>query len=180
MRRVLGRRPISLVIVINLVRMAPDDVPDLLDFLARADLTLSGLEDPDVRLWLLRDATGQVHGSTGYELSSEGAHALIRSVAVEKHLRGRGTGLDLARWALEQASTEGAQQAWLFSRRSGPFWQRLGFSAADRDELAEVLANTRQVGLFRQSGQLRGEIAWSRSLDQDVSSARSADTAEAH
>ncbi|WP_432537402.1 GNAT family N-acetyltransferase [Kineococcus arenarius] len=160
--------------MIDLVRMAPGDVPDLLDFLTRADLTLSGLDDPGLRLWLLRDDTGAVRGSTGYELSPDGSHALIRSVAVEKDLRGRGTGQALARWALEQAGAEGAQHAWLFSRRSGPFWQRLGFSAADRDELAEVLADTRQVGLFRHSGQLQREIAWSRPLNVSVSSPTSA------
>ncbi|WP_432536222.1 GNAT family N-acetyltransferase [Kineococcus arenarius] len=158
--------------------MTPGDVPDLLGFLTRADLTLSGLDDPDVRLWLLRDDTEQVHGSTGYELSEDGSHALIRSVAVEEHLRGRGTGLELARWALEQAAAEGAQRAWLFSRRSGPFWQRLGFTAADRHELAEVLANTRQVGLFRESGQLQREVAWSRPLDRSMSSSAEAGAAK--
>ncbi|WP_380161896.1 GNAT family N-acetyltransferase [Kineococcus sp. R86509] len=155
--------------MIDLARMTPSDVPDLLDFLARADLTLSGLDDPEMRLWLLRDEHGRVHGSTGYELSKDGRHALIRSVAVEKHLRGSGTGLELASWALQRAAAEGAERAWLFSRRSGPFWQRLGFTAADRDELADALAETRQVELFRHSGQLQQEVAWSRPLDRDAS-----------
>lgn len=167
-----------MVTVIALARMCPDDVPDLVEFLARADLTLSGLDDPDVRLWLLRDSSGQVHGSAGYELSSDERHALIRSVAVEEHLRGHGTGLELAGWALQHAAAEGARHAWLFSRRSGPFWQRLGFTAADRDELAEVLSNTRQVSLFRESGQLQREVAWARPLDHDASSYSSATTTE--
>ncbi|MGI4895465.1 MAG: GNAT family N-acetyltransferase [Janthinobacterium lividum] len=150
--------------MIGLTRLTPNDVPELLDFLARVDLTLSGLDDPDVRLWLARDGSGDIYASTGYELSADGRHALIRSVAVEKHRQGRGTGRQLAHWALQQASDEGAERAWLFSHRSGPFWQQLGFATADRDELAAVLTATHQVELFRGSGQLHREVAWSRVL----------------
>lgn len=77
-------------------------------------------------------------------------------------------GLD-APTALAQAARSGATRAWLFSRRSGPFWQKLGFAPADRDELARVLPQTHQVRLFVESGQLGREVAWSRALD-DVSS----------
>jgi N-acetylglutamate synthase-like GNAT family acetyltransferase len=143
----------------------PADLCDLHDFLERADLTLSGLDAPTVRLWLLRDAAGTVRGTTGYELSADGEHALIRSVAVDHAARGRGLGLDLARFALNRAADTGARHAWLFSRRSGPFWRRLGFEPADRTRLATVLAETHQVTLFRTSGQLDHEIAWARRLD---------------
>ncbi|MGC9665599.1 GNAT family N-acetyltransferase [Planosporangium sp. 12N6] len=148
-------------------RLAPlsrSDVPDLVDFLARTDLTRSGLDAPGVRLWILRDEAGTVRGSTGYERSENGTDVLIRSVAVDADLRGQGIGQALGRFALDRASAAGARQAWLFSRRSGAFWQRLGFAAADRDRLAEVLAATHQVRLFRRTGQLEHEVAWSRPL----------------
>jgi len=70
----------------------------------------------------------------------------------------------LARFALERAAQEGATTAWLFSRRSGPFWQGLGFVPVDRDELAEALADTHQVGLFQRTGQSAREVASSRPL----------------
>jgi len=146
------------------VRASAGDRPALLDLLTRADLTLSGLDDPAVRLWVLREGDGTVVGSTGYELSGDGRHALVRSVAVADRLRGKGTGLRLAEWALARAADEGAGRAWLFSRRSGPFWRRLGFSAADRDDLATALAGTHQVELFTRTGQLDREVAWSRLL----------------
>ena len=97
-------------------------------------------------------------------LSEDRHHALIRSVAVSPRLRASGAGSRLAHYALEQASAAGARRAWLFSRRSGPFWQKLGFSTADRHELAKVLPHTHQVRLFVQSGQLDREVAWSRLL----------------
>lgn len=142
------------------------EVAALTAFLTRADLTLSGLDAPTVRLWLQRDDRGEVVGSTGYEISTDRLHALIRSVAVSPSQRSKGQGTELARFALERAADEGATTAWLFSRRSGPFWQSLGFDAADRNDLAAALANTHQVRLFRSTGQLDRESAWSRPLTQ--------------
>ncbi|MGU3644641.1 GNAT family N-acetyltransferase [Microbacterium sp. C23T] len=142
------------------------DVAALTAFLREVDLTLSGLDAPSVRLWLDRDQHGAIVGSTGYEISADGRHALIRSVAVSPARRSRGSGTALARFALDRAADEGASTAWLFSRRSGPFWQGLGFSPADRDELAQALADTHQVQLFRRTGQLDREVAWSRPLSQ--------------
>lgn len=137
---------------------------ELGQFLGWVDLTVSGLESPTVRLWVERNSTGAICGSAGFELSADGRHALIRSVAVLPSLRGQGCGLIYARFALEQAAAIGVRQAWLFSRRSGPFWQRLGFEPADRAQLATVLADTHQVRLFRQTGQLDREVAWTRPL----------------
>ncbi|MGY1683651.1 GNAT family N-acetyltransferase [Geodermatophilus sp. SYSU D01176] len=148
----------------TLARLTPADVPDVLRFLTRADLTSSGLRDPAVRLWVLRDATGEVRGSAGYELSADGRQALIRSVAVDPAWRREGLGLRLAAFTLERAAEEGARQAWLFSRHRGPFWRRLGFEPVDRDALTRVLAGTHQVRLFQRTGQMQHEVAWTRSL----------------
>ncbi len=149
-----------------LERCQEADVDAMTDFLNEVDLTLSGLDAPSVRLWLERDESGAVVSSTGYEISADGRHALIRSVAVSPSRRSEGRGSDLARFALRQAAEEGATTAWLFSRRSGPFWQSLGFEPADRRELADVLADTHQVRLFLRTGQLGREVAWSRPLDR--------------
>ncbi|MFE5410805.1 GNAT family N-acetyltransferase [Microbacterium sp. NPDC056569] len=148
----------------ELQECGPADAAALTAFLTEADLTSSGLDAPGVRLWIERDARGAIIGSTGYEISADGRHVLIRSVAVRSSERSRGRGGALARFALDRAANEGAATAWLFSRRSGPFWQALGFSPADRDELADALAGTHQVRLFRRTGQLDREVAWSREL----------------
>jgi N-acetylglutamate synthase-like GNAT family acetyltransferase len=132
------------------------DVAALHAFLAAADLTVTGLDDPD--------AAGRITGSTGVELSADGRHALVRSVAVDPALRSGGLGSALARHALAEAAAAGAERAWLFSRRSGPFWRGLGFAEADRDALAAALPDARQLVAFRASGQLAREVAWSRAL----------------
>lgn len=146
------------------VPVGTDDVAELRAFLAACDLTVAGLDAPTVRMWVVRDPAGSVVASTGFETGPDGRHALLRSVAVGPSLRGSGRGSALARLAMTEARAAGAERAWLFSRRSGPFWQGLGFAPADRDELAAVLAGTTQVELFRTTGQLGREVAWSRPL----------------
>ena len=151
--------------MINLARATDSDMADISDFLRIADLTLSGLDSPQVHLWISRnETTGRIFASTGYESSEDGRHALIRSVAVDPELRGAGIGLELAHFAMSRAAEAGAHQAWLFSRRSGPFWQKAGFTSADTKALAVVLASTHQVQLFTETGQLGREVAWSREL----------------
>ncbi len=140
------------------------DSDELAAFLRLVDLTVSGLDAPTVRLWLERDTDGSIAGSTGFELSADGRHALIRSVAVHPDGRAAGRGTALARFALAASAAAGAETAWLFSRRSGPFWVRLGFSPADRDQLVAALATTHQVRLFVEMGRLAREVAWSRAL----------------
>ena len=144
-------------------RVEPGDVTRVRDFLGEADLTLAGLDAPAVRLWVELD-DGKIVGSTGFELSADGEHALIRSVAVASGRRTAGAGSRLAQHALDEARASGASRAWLFSRRSGPFWQKLGFARAARDELAAALPDAHQVVLFAQTGQLAREVAWSRAL----------------
>ncbi|WP_213817137.1 GNAT family N-acetyltransferase [Glaciihabitans sp. dw_435] len=145
-------------------RVSGPDIDHLRSFLRDSDLTLAGLDDDAVRVWVERDTDGTIVGSTGFELSSGGEHALIRSVAVAPDRRAAGAGSRLALFALEQAARADAERAWLFSRRSGPFWQKLGFTSADRHRLAAALPDTRQVCLFIETGQLDREIAWSRTL----------------
>jgi N-acetylglutamate synthase-like GNAT family acetyltransferase len=149
---------------VALSRATAADVAALTGFLQDADLTLSGVSSPLVRLWAEREADGELIGSTGYEISADKRHALIRSVAVSLAKRSAGKGSELARFALDRAAEEGASTAWLFSRRSGPFWRSLGFAPADKYELATVLGDAHQVRLFQQTGQLDREVAWARSL----------------
>jgi GNAT superfamily N-acetyltransferase len=164
--------------------VSPSSVVELTAFLREADLTLSALDDPTVRLWVVRggvdDVAGStgtgsgsgsgsgsdsaIVGSTGYELSADRRHALVRSVAVHPAARRGGLGRRLALAALDAAAAEGATDAWLFSRRSGPFWQSIGFEPADRDALAAALPDAHQVRLFRETGQLAREVAWHRAL----------------
>lgn len=141
-------------------RVTAADLPLVERFLVDADLTVAGLAT--TTLWVDEDATGAIASTTGFELV--GQHALIRSVAVRPDLRGSGLGLRNAAFAIVEAQLAGARTAWLFSRRSGPFWQKLGFWRAPTDELVDALGETAQVQLFLETGQIAGEVAWRRLL----------------
>ncbi|ROR91038.1 acetyltransferase (GNAT) family protein [Nocardioides aurantiacus] len=145
-------------------RLRASDSAEVEVFLGVADLTLAGLDAPGLHLWVERDAEGGVCGSTGFELSRDRRHALVRSVAVAPGLRGSGVGSQLARFAMAQAAGAGASRAWLFSRRSGAFWQQLGFELTTTELLTGALGETHQVRLFTRTGQLDREVAWARSL----------------
>ena len=67
----------------DVCRVTAADVAEVRAFLVRADLTLSGIDDPAVRLWLLRGNDGGILGTTGYELSADEGDVLVRSVAVD-------------------------------------------------------------------------------------------------
>lgn len=112
-----------------------------------------------MRLWVERDVDHMIVGSTGYEIGEARRHALIRSVAVSPKSRRVGRESRLALFALSEAVREGAPNAWLFPRRSGPFWQKLGFVSADREQLASALANTHPMKLFNLTDQLGREVA---------------------
>jgi N-acetylglutamate synthase-like GNAT family acetyltransferase len=144
------------------LRARPGDTFALAAFLSSVDLTTSGLDDPDVQLWIDLDPDGRIVGATGFELADN--NALIRSVGIAPQLRGSGRGTELAQFALDQATALGVTTAWLMSRRSGPFWQKLGFVRADIHQLAAALLTTTQVRSFAESGQLDYETAWVRAL----------------
>jgi N-acetylglutamate synthase-like GNAT family acetyltransferase len=144
------------------LRATPADAFAVKEFLQSVDLTTSGLEAGEVFLWIDLDPDGRIVACTGFEL--DGEDALIRSVAVSPSLRGAGRGSELALFALDQAAAVGATRAWLMSRRSGPFWQKLGFATADIHQLAAALFTTAQVRAFAETGQLDYEIAWTRPL----------------
>ncbi|WP_233205646.1 GNAT family N-acetyltransferase [Cryobacterium sp. Y82] len=94
--------------VLHLTLTTPPDLDTVTAFPRVADLTLSGLDSPTLRLWTARDATTGRIASTGYERSEVKQHVLIRSVAVAPALQGLGGGLQLARFALDRAAESGA------------------------------------------------------------------------
>ncbi len=95
-----------------------------------------------------------------------GAMFLIRSVAVSSTRCAPLAPAPASRGSPSKKHPARAhRRAWLFSRRSGPFWQKLGFGPADRSALAAVLSDTQQVRLFSRTGQLELEVAWMRELE---------------
>src|SRR5690606_21765020 len=96
------------MVVVPISHLHETDVDALRGFLTDVDLTVAGLDEPAVHLWVERDEHGEIVGSTGIELSADGRHALVRSVAVAPGHRGSGRGARLAEHALAEAAARGA------------------------------------------------------------------------
>jgi arsenite methyltransferase len=112
--------------------------------LERVGLPVDGWDDPRTRRWVLvHDA--RVQGAIGVE--EHGGEALVRSLAVEPTLRGRGFGGALLAVATRDAARRGS--AWLYGLTlTIPDWlTRLGFVEIERDRLpADLFASAELRG----------------------------------
>ena len=76
---------------------------------------------------------GRLVGCAALEVYADGA--LLRSVAVDERLRGRGVGHQLTEAALALARQAGAPAAFLLTTTAGEFFPRFGFERITRDEV---------------------------------------------
>ncbi len=89
---------------------------------------------------LVRDHTNpaRIVGSAALELYTP--YALLRSVAVDEDIRGRGLGIELTRAALDLARDSGAHKVYLLTETASDFFPRFGFRAITRQDVpGEVL-----------------------------------------
>ena len=108
----------------------PDDLPGVLDLLRRSGLPTEGAA-AHVGHAVVARLNGRVVGSAIAELYPDGA--LVRSVAVDPHLRGTGLGHALTLGALAVAARAGAPAAYLLTTTASGFFPRLGFRRVRRD-----------------------------------------------
>lgn len=100
------------------------DMPAILALLEGSGLPQDGLAD-HVATTLAARIGDRVVGSAALELY--GAAALLRSVAVDRSLRGQGLGQQLTRAALDLARQRGVKQLYLLTETAGGFFPRFGF-----------------------------------------------------
>lgn len=141
----------------------PQDQPAIARLLERIDLRADDILAPGTCYWVAEDETGLLIGCIGMEFGQ--AAVLIRSVAVLPSARKHGLGRQLLEGALEFARQKGYRHAYLFSVRSGGYWQARGFRTVPVAELTAALPAAPQVLRFEQIGKLPGENAWRRDLD---------------
>ena len=100
------------------------DMPAILALLEGSGLPQDGLAD-HVATTLAARIGDRVVGSAALELY--GAAELLRSVAVDRSLRGQGLGQQLTRAALDLARQRGVKQLYLLTETAGGFFPRFGF-----------------------------------------------------
>lgn len=81
-------------------------------------------------------------GVVGLEVS--GAFALLRSLAVAPHFRDGGVGKALVDFAEEYATSRGVQSLFLLTTTAAPYFAKLGYAAALREEAPPSIKATAQ------------------------------------
>lgn len=114
------------------IRVAGDqELGAVLGLLRRNQLPDAGLAEHAANL-LVAVESGRIVGSAALELYGDAA--LLRSVAVELPLRGRGLGVALTQAALDLARERGVRAVYLLTETAAKFFGRLGFRRIPRAE----------------------------------------------
>lgn len=121
-----------------------DDLPEVLDLLARAGLPPAGIDAHFPRGFAVaRGADGALAGVAGVEIYASAA--LLRSVAVAEQARGTGLGERLTRAAESLAAARGAREMYLLTTSAEGYFPRLGYVRISRGELPEALGASEQL-----------------------------------
>ncbi len=122
----------------------PDDLPAVHALVQGGGLPLEGLDEHITETIVSRLAPGAAGESTGRDsivatatLELYGDAALLRSVAVDEGMRGRGLGHAITRAALDLARERGVRDVYLLTETAGDFFPRFGFEKTTRAGVPE-------------------------------------------
>ena len=117
-------------------RATPEDADEIFRLLAQNQLPLDGLRD-HLGTMLIARQDGHIVGTAGLEVHQEGA--LLRSVAVAAHLRGRGLGQALTDAALRLAQELRVPGIYLLTTTAEGYFPKFGFTRIARAEVPATL-----------------------------------------
>jgi len=113
-------------------------------------------------LYLLAQSGDKIIGMIGSEIS--GHSALIRSASVLHPWRSRGIGSTLVEALIKELKGIRITELYLFSRDSGKYWQKQGFTLCDIHEIIDSLANVNQVVGYMNDNSIWTDVAWHKTL----------------
>ncbi len=117
------------------------DATAIVPLLLTAGLSVDDLP-ADLRHFLTLGEASMPDGVVGLELY--GAHALLRSLAVNPDLRGQGLGVALLKAAEDHARAEQATQLFLLTETAEQFFAAHGWRRLERSEAPAAIRQTRQ------------------------------------
>lgn len=113
--------------------------------LAAAGLPLDGLADQFPSAYVVAHDRGRLVGAAGLEIY--GSVGLLRSVAVAEATRSQGLGRRLIANRLDSARAAGLSSVFLLTTTAAPYFERLGFSRADRALAPPLLSRSPEFAL---------------------------------
>lgn len=124
---------------------APSDLGAVVRLLDESDLPTAGVEASFSR-FLVAEAGGRLVGVAGLEV--HGDDGVMRSVAVDPSLRGRGLGAQLTDQVIGAARGAGLRRLYLLTTTAEDYFPRHGFRRIGR---GEVSPDVRQSVEFREA-----------------------------
>ncbi len=105
------------------------DLPAVRRLLETEGLPVDILEHQKWKLWVAEES-GLVVGSGALEVYGE--DALLRSVAIDKRLKGQGLGKKMVEFLEKEALRRGVRTLWLLTETAAWFFPRLGYDTVPR------------------------------------------------
>ncbi len=115
-------------------RARPGDEAEILQLLRNSFLPIEGVLD-HLSTAVVARADGRIVGSAALEVYPEGA--LLRSVAVDLSVRGRGVGQQLTLAALELAAAHGSPAVYLLTTAAEQFFPKFDFTPISRAQVPD-------------------------------------------
>ena len=141
-------------------RARSDDRDAMAALLGACGLSSAGILAPGTLYWVCRAEEGLI-GTCGIELGER--CALLRSVCVMEHHRGKRIADQLIHSALQEAIRLDLQRVYLLSKGTGGYFERLGWREVPVAELAARLPQAPQVRRYDEVGWYPNERAFVRS-----------------
>lgn len=117
----------------------PADRPYVETILDANGLPVADLDEAIDDLYIAEGPSGRV-GVGGLE--QYGENALLRSVAVEESVRGKGYGTTICERLLDRARADGVTRVYLLTTTAAEFFADLGFDETDRETVPESIQHT--------------------------------------
>ena len=112
----------------------------VMNLLAACSLPNADISEKKVQHFFGCGPEGNPQGVVGVELY--GDVALLRSLAVEKSVRGKGCGKRLVREVEDHAARSGVKHLYLLTTTAEKFFQSLGYASVDRERVPAPIRST--------------------------------------
>ena len=120
--------------------ISANEMGEFAQALSAAELPTADIDLPGRQFYRFTDTVGEPVGFGGYE--GEGEDRLVRSVVVRPELRGKGFGKAIASTLERIAVRTGAKRLHLLTTEAASFFEKAGFTAADRSEAPATIAGS--------------------------------------
>lgn len=128
---------------VRLDRARAEDAAEILRLLEQRELPLAGLIDHLATVIVAREAA-RIVGTAALEVYPDGA--LLRSVAVDPAVQGRGVGRRLTQAAMDLARERSVQTLYLLTTTAEAFFPKFGFSRITRDAVPPGVRQSVEFG----------------------------------